>query len=722
MKCARCQHQNREQATFCAGCGAPLAKSCASCGATLESGAKFCDACGRPAAPLPGAEVYGPRTHAPAHLVERILGARRALEGERKLVTVLFADVKGSLDLAAHLDAEDWHRIMDRFYGILAEGVHRFEGTVNQFTGDGIMALFGAPVAHEDHARRACSAGLHLAEALRRYAGELRRGRGLNFSVRMGLNSGEVVVGRIGDDLRMQCTAHGQTVGLASRMEQLAEPGRIYVSENTAMLVRGLFRLRDLGEFSVKGIEAPLRIHELEGMGPLRTRLDISGARGFSRFVGREEEAASLEAALTRALGGNGQVVGVMGEPGVGKSRLCHEFAQRCVARGVAVYAAHGIAHGKMVPLAPVLEYLRSYFGVAGEDAPQAAREKVAGKVLLLDPELFDALPLLFDLLGVSDPDRPVVPQDPQEQRTGLFAALRRLLHAQSRQEPGLSLIEDLHWLDEESEAFIENFVEAVAGTRMLLVVNFRPGYQAGWMQRACYHQLPLPPLGPHAIAEMLRELLGTDPSVAEVADGIRDRAAGNPFFIEEMVQSLVELKKLLGVKGAYRLGDGDVAPALPATVQAVLAGRIDRLAEQEKRVLQTAAVIGKDFSEPVLRAVVALPEAELAGSLRLLLQGEFLHTTALHPDAEYAFKHPLTQEVAYHSQLGDGRAQLHSAVATAVRELHAERLGEFASLIAHHCEAAGMRGEASRWRRRAALKVSSIRVGGWRRNRDAQR
>jgi class 3 adenylate cyclase len=671
-------------------------------------------------APEAGRAARSPRAYTPKHLAERILTSRSALVGERKPVTVLFADVYGSMELAAQVDSEEWHRIMDRFFAILAEGVHGFEGTVNQFTGDGIMALFGAPIAHEDHARRACWAALHLAEALQRWTDELRRRRGLTFSVRMGLNSGEVVVGRIGDDLRMDYTAQGQTVGLAARMEQLAEPGRIYVAEETARLVEGLFRLHDLGEFTVKGVPAPLHVYELEGAGALRTRLDVSRARGFSRFVGRDQEAATLEAALARAREGDGQVVGVAAEAGVGKSRLCHELAGRWRLRGIPVHEAHGVAHGRMVPLIPVREYVRSVFGVAGSDPPQATREKVAGKLLLLDPALVDALPALFDLLGVADSGQPTPPGAPDDEQRGLLSTLRRLVQAQHRREPGVTVIEDLHWMDAGSEAFVELVAEAVGGTRALLVVNFRPGYHARWMERSYYQQLALLPLDAAAAAEMLRELIGTDSSLAELASSIHERAAGNPFFVEEIVQSLVQAGTLVGTRGAYRLAGPAFPLVLPTTVQAVVEGRIDRLPETEKHLLQTAAVIGKEVPEPVLRRVVELPEAEFETALGALVGAEFLRATVLHPEVEYAFKHPLTQEVAYHSQLGEARARLHAAVARALQEVRAERLGEHASLIAHHWEAAGMRFEAARWRRRAALRVSSIRVGGARWKRES--
>jgi class 3 adenylate cyclase len=527
-----------------------------------------------------------PRVYTPKHLAEKILTQKSAIEGERKQVTVLFADVKGSMDLAEGIDPEEWHRIMDRFFAILSDGVHRFEGTINQFTGDGIMALFGAPIAHEDHAQRACYTALHLITELRRYADELRRSRGLSFSVRMGLNSGEVVVGKIGDDLRMDYTAQGHTVGLAARMEQLAAPDRAYLTEHTASLVEGFFRLRDLGPFELKGVSEPLRVRELEDVGPLRTRLDVARSRGFSRFVGRADEMVTLEAALEQIIEGQGQVVGVVGEAGVGKSRLCFEFAERCRARSIPIAEAHAVAHGKMIPFLPLLELLRGYFQISDRDSEENARRKIAGTLVLLDREFEEALPLMFDFLGVPDPGRPARRMDPEARERELFGIVRRIIRARSIREPTVILIEDLHWMDGGSEAFLEHAVETVASTRTLLLVNFRPEYHAGWMQKSYYHQLPLLPLGPEAIRELLQDLLGRDSSLAILGDLIQERTSGNPFFIEEVVQSLAEAGSLKGTRGAYQLVERVQEVAVPATVQAVLAARIDRLAEREKQVL----------------------------------------------------------------------------------------------------------------------------------------
>jgi class 3 adenylate cyclase len=386
-----------------------------------------------------------PRSYTPHHLAEKILTSRAALEGERKHVTVLFADVKGLMELAEQLDPEEWHRIMDRFLELLAAGVHRFEGTVNQYTGDGIMALFGAPVAHEDHGQRACYAALHLQHELRRYADEVRLEHGLGFSVRMGLNSGEVVVGKIGDDLRMDYTALGHSVGLAQRMEQMADPGKALLTGHTATLVSGYFQLRDLGATRIKGLTDPLHVFELEGVGRMRTRLDVSHARGFSKFVGRQSEMAVLEAALAQASAGNAQVVGVVADAGTGKSRLCYEFAKRCRAREVPVYGGHGVAHGKAVPLLPVLEFWRGYFGIVEHDTARAARDKIAGRMLLLDATFAEGLPLLFDFLGVPDPERPAPPLGPEARQRQLLDLTRRLARARSAREPAVVLFEDLH-------------------------------------------------------------------------------------------------------------------------------------------------------------------------------------------------------------------------------------------------------------------------------------
>jgi class 3 adenylate cyclase len=682
---------------------------------TWRGGAGAAEGARERAAARPGPD---PRAYTPKYLVEKILQSRAVLEGERKQVTVLFADVKGSMELAEGLDPETWHEILDRFFRILTDGVHRFEGTVNQYTGDGVMALFGAPIAHEDHAQRACYAALHLRDALRACADTLRVEQGLGIAFRIGLNSGEVVVGRIGDDLRMDYTAQGHTVGLAQRIEALAAPGSACISEHTARSVRGYFDLRDLGRMQVKGAREPVGLFELVGAGAHRTRLEVAQARGLSPFVGRADEVATLDAALRRALAGDGHVVGVVAEAGTGKSRLCFEFVERCRASGLAAYEAHCPAHGRTIPLLPIRELLRGYFGIDDGDPAREVREKIAGRLLLLDRSFDADLPLVWDFLGVPEAERPVESTPAEARQRRLYDVVHRLTRARSEREPAIFLVDDLHWVDPGSDAFIAQLIEAAAGTRTLVLVNFRPEYRAMWMERAGYQQLPLAPLGRAATRELADTLLGRDPSVAALPDAIADRSGGNPFFTEEIVQALVEGGHLIGERGARRLVTSIESIVVPPTVQALLASRIDRLAEREKRVLQTAAVIGKEVPEPILAAVSELSADDLAAALTELRTSEFLYERALYPEVEYAFKHPLTQEVAYQSQLGDRRRAVHAAAARALEQ----RAADTPALLAYHWDKAEDAERAIHWHRAAAESIGFIDAdaafGHWQRAR----
>ena len=712
MKCPGCQHENREAAKFCEECAGPLKRACSSCGCELRPTAKFCDECGTPAArSTPLAEALPRRVadYTPKHLADKILQSKSALEGERKQVTVLFADVKGSMELAEQLDPEEWHRTLERFFAILTEGVHRFEGTVNQYTGDGIMALFGAPIAHEDHAQRACYAALHLQDALRFYGDELRVTHGLNFGFRIGMNSGEVVVGKIGDDLRMDYTAQGHTVGLAQRMEALADSRSIVLSANTARIVDGFFRLRDLGAMRIKGVADAQHVFELEGLGQHRTRLDTSRARGLSRFVGRGDEMGALASALARSLEGNGRVAAVVGEPGVGKSRLCAEFVERCRAQDLMVYEAHCPAHGKTIPYLPLLELLRNLFGITDQDGVREARQKIAGELALLDDGFADDRALVLDFLGVADPKAPQLQLAPEVRQRRLFAFLRRLIQLRTQAEPMVLLIDDLHWIDPGSDLFVAQIVEAVSATRTLLLVNFRPEYEADWTRKSWVLQLPMAPLGAQALAELVRDWVGARPSVTALPALIGARSGGNPFFAEEIVLSLLDTGKLLGARGAYELMTPLDSVEVPATVQALLAARIDRLGEREKQVLYTAAVIGKEFARPLLEAVLEMKAEDLDAALSALLAAELINERSIYPVAEYSFKHPLTHEVGLHAQLASARRARHAAVAAAIEVASQDQLDERAGLLAHHWQEAGDAQQAATWHVRAARWVSNL-------------
>jgi class 3 adenylate cyclase/tetratricopeptide (TPR) repeat protein len=632
-------------------------------------------------------------------------------DGERKQVTVLFADVSGSMDLAEGQDPEEWRKIMQRFFAILAAAVERFEGTVDKFTGDGIMAVFGAPVAHEDHARRACYAALTMLDDVSEYAAELRRGPGLNFSTRIGINSGEVVAGAIGAGGEGEYTAIGHTVGLAQRMEALAEPGKAYLTESTAELAHGYMRLEDLGQFEIKGASRPMRVFELAGVGAARSRLDLSRERGFSSFVGRDEEMAVLEAALARAERGEGAAVGIVADPGIGKSRLCHEFAERCRERGIEVFECQAQAHGRSIPFMPVLQMLRSYFGIADGDPERIVREKIAGRTLLLDPDFAEDLPLLFDFLGVPDPDRPVAQLSAEARQRSLRGVVCRLVRAPNRRNSIVALIEDLHWMDEGSANLLGELIAAVEGTKTLAVVNFRPEYGAAWSDAPTYRGISLEPLGPNDSRELLRDLAGTDPSLDGLEDLVHERTAGNPFFIEEIVRGLAESGHLAGERGAYRLARPVEDAGVPASVQTVLAARIDRLGPTAKHLLQAASVTSKEFSERSLGMVSGLRQSgDYDAALCELIDGGFLYEAELYPERVFAFRHPLTREVAYGTQLADQRAATHAATARALIELNPDRHDELAALIASHMESGDETLEAARWSARAAYWAGSSR------------
>lgn len=726
MICPKCLTPARPSSVFCTECGARLEGSCPHCGIDNPESARFCRGCGVSLG-APAVVPRSPAAYTPRYLTEKILTSRAALEGQHKQVTVLFVDVKGSQQLARRVDAELWHEILDRYFEILTAGVHRFEGTINQYTGDGVMALFGAPLAHEDHAQRACAAALALRDELATLSAELRRAHGLDFATRMGLNSGEVVVGRIGDDLRMDYTAQGHTVGLAARMEALAQPGTVYLTKNTARLVQGFFDLKDLGRFSVKGEPHSLRVYELRGIGPHRTRFEVARERGLSPFVGREAEMSFLEERLAHALSGEGHAVGIVSEAGIGKSRLLWEFAERCRARGVVVLAAVGLPQARSMPLVPIVDLLRSYFGLREDEDPEVVRERVAGKILLLDERLRDSLPRLFEVLRSADPQRLPPRIDPEARRRELVQTLIELFHVRSAREPLLVIAEDLQGWDAASQKVLEGVLAEIAGNRILVLLSVRSSDAAILRQISGVLERQLEPLAPAAAQILAERLLGDHPSVRNLISQIAERSEGHAFFIEEMIQSLVASRVLRGEPGEYRAVAPVAELSLPATVQALLDARIDALPERERVVLQAAAVLGREVSPVVLEQVVDLPPSETEAALDALCDaglltchnepagpgrtlgqaflGFFGRWAGLGGDTRrlYAFRHALLQEVAYSSQLAQHRSRLHAEVARALERLDPERREERAALIAHHRERAGEPLAAAGWYARAA-------------------
>ena len=653
---------------------------------------------GRPAplAKAPGAALAEPASAEP----ERP-------ESENRQVTVLFAEIDGLSELAHALDETSAQELKRRVLEIFAEGVEAFEGFVEKLQLGRLEALFGAPAAQEDHAQRACFAALHLQDRIARLTAELRRQHDIELSARMGVNSGQVVVGLVTHEAKSAYTAEGRPVTLARRLQAIAQPDCCYVSAATAALVEGYVTLEDVGASPAGGQSGEDRVYRLAGLGAARTRLDVSRARGLSQFVGRAGDLDLLKGALDHVRARRGQVIGVVAEAGTGKSRLCFEFLQHCRAEGMQVYEARAVAHGRNIPFLPVLELLRAYLGVTDADDAAQVRERVESRALALDPALAPALPLLFDFLGAPDPARLPPPQSPGARQSQIIQTVRHLIYRMGEVQPIVTMIEDLHWLDAASAEFLEQVIDA-RGARSLLLLNFRPEFEAPWMANKWYRQIPLGPLDEPAVAEMLRELLGDDGSVAALTGPLFERTGGNPFFIEEVIQSLVETGRLQGPRGSRRL----VTPAdqleAPSTIQAVVAARIDRLSRRDKRLLQVAAVIGKDFSQPLLAKVAGLAEDELTSALMALQSSEFIVETSIWPTAAYAFRHPLTHEIALGSQVMERRRRIHASVADALEAEQAERLDEAAALIATHWSEAGDARRAALWWLRAARHTLS--------------
>jgi len=689
MRCPQCQEENPPRARFCNACGTRFEVLCPACAHANAPGSRFCNECGATlgdaAVSTPPAKFASPHSYVPTHLAERILTSRSALEGERKQVTVLFADLKGSMELLADRDPEEARKLLDPVLECMMDAVHRYEGTVNQVMGDGIMALFGAPLAHEDHAVRACYAALWMQEQVKRYAEEAQRTAGVPIHVRVGLNSGEVVVRSIGSDLHMDYTAVGQTTHLAARMEQMAMPGSVLLTADSLRLAEGHVLVRSIGSVPVKGLEAPIEVYELTGAGPARSRLQAAAARGLTRFVGRQGELEALRGALERAGIGQGQVVALVGEPGVGKSRLFWEFTRSHRTQGWLILESSLVSYGKATAHLPVIDLLKTYLQVEDGDTIQRVREKVTGKALTLDERLRDAIPPVLWLLEALPEDDPFRSLDPRQRPGRILDAVKTLLLRESQRQPLILVFEDLHWIDSETQALLDRLVEGLPAARLLLLVNYRPEYRHGWGGRTYYTQLRIDPLPPESCEEVLQALVGDDPGLVPLKHLLTDRTEGNPFFLEESVRGLVEARVLVGERGAYRLATPLQAIQVPATVQAVLAARIDRLAPDEKTLLQTAAVIGKDVPLPLLQAVADQSEDALRRGLAHLQAAEFLYETSLFPIPEYTFKHALTLEVAYGNLLQERRRALHARIVEAIERLYADRLAEHTDRLAHH-------------------------------------
>ena len=726
MRCAKCGVEGAPGKRFCADCGAPLPIRCPKCGAEAQVGKPFCADCGTRLEAASSAPAGMP---APPPSGVRIAAEPLEIpEGERKTVTALFADIKGSMDLIEDLDPEEARAIVDPALKLMIDAVHRYDGYIVQSTGDGVFALFGAPVAHEDHPQRALYAAFRMQEELKRYSDRIRSEGRLPIQVRVGVNAGEVVVRSIKtDDAHTEYTPIGHSISLAARMQALAPIGSIASTEQVRKLCEGYFIFKSLGPTKVKGVSEPVEVFEVTGLGPLRTRLQRSAGRGLTRFVGRQREMDAMKAAAEQAKAGHGQIVAAMAEAGVGKSRLLYEF--KAVSQsGCMVLEAFSVSHGRASAFLPVIDLLHGYFRITSDDDTRARREKINGKVLTLDRALEDALPYLYALLGLSDANSPLAEIEPQARRRRSQEAIKRILLRESLNQPLIVIFEDLHWIDEDSQELLDLLADSIGTAKILLLVNYRPEYSHHWSSKSYYTQLRLDPLGKESADEMLLALLGGGKDLVPLKSLIVERTAGNPFFMEETVLVLFDEGALVR-NGAVKLTRSLNQLKIPPTVQAILAARIDRLAPDHKDLLQTLAVIGTEFKLGLVRRVLGIQSGaepsptgrQAAGilsrkitgealeeTLSRLQLGEFIYEQPAVGDLEYIFKHALTHDVAYHSVLNERRRLLHERIGVALESIYADSLDDHVAELAHHYAHSGNSGKAVEYCLRAVQQCAA--------------
>lgn len=686
MNCPGCRAEIEAGARFCGECGLQLGATCPGCGEPVPEGKNFCRSCGTAIA-----NRAAHRRPTPRPVAEGILGSRAAVEGERKHVTVLFADVRASMEMVAGRDPEEAGAILDPVLQLMMEAVHHHEGTVNQVMGDGIMALFGAPLAHEDHAVRACYAALRIQESVRRYGRDLRRERGIPLQFRIGLNSGEVVVRSLGGDLRMDYTAVGQTTHVAARMEQIAAPDSILISAATQALAEGFVVVKPLGPVAVKGLAQPLPAYELVAAKADRSRFAVLVDRGLTQFVGRGAELEQLERAFTQAVSGRGAVVAVAGEPGVGKSRLLWEFAHANRSPAPRVLASECESHAVTTAYHPVAKLLRRLFGLDAGEGEAAIRDRVVHGLDALGLAASNLAPPVLWLLGIDSEDEAWRRLEPSQRRQCVLEAVTELLVGCSAASALVLAIEDLQWIDSESQAVLDRLVDCLDPSRILMVVSHRPGFEHRWRALACYRSMPLDQLPAGDAADLLDALVGGGASLRGLKQELIERTGGNAFFLEESVRTLAETGVLAGTAGNYRMPRDAGGAQIPASVHAVLAARIDRLPEGDKRLLQAASAIGAQVPAALLRAIAELSGDELRGALARLTDGGFLRAQASERETEYGFKHTLTFEVAYQSLVLQRRRSLHATIVAAIERLHPDEAAQDrVEQLAHHA----LRGE----------------------------
>ena len=707
MKCSRCQSDNPGEAKFCIECGAPMESHCPKCGAITPATGKFCKECGSDLKELnpPPIDYSQPLSYTPKHLVDKILAVRPSVEGERKQVTVLFADVKDFTSISEKLDPEDVHKLINECLVFLTEEIHHYEGTIAQFLGDGVMALFGAPIAHENAPQRALYAALGIRERLRGYAGKLRKD-GIEFSMRIGLNTGLVVVGRIGDDLTMEYTAMGDTVNLASRMETMAQPGTIQVAENTYRLTEGYFDFKPLGEIEVKGKKEPVNTYELLEVGRVRTRLRVSEMRGLTPFVGRERELELLLDGFNRARVGRGQAFSIVGEAGVGKSRLLYEFRTAIAGENITFLEGRCLAYSRGEAYHPVVDMLKSNFNILEGEQDQNIRDKVKAGLKALGVDETYTLPYLLELLSVRDSGIDAISMSPEARKDRIRETLKRIVLKGSELRPLVMTIEDLQWVDKGTEEMAKYMLDSIPAARVLLIFTYRPDYVHTWGGRSYHSQVTLNRLSNRESLAMVTDILGTENIDGKLEELILEKTEGIPFFIEEFLKSLKDLGMIERKDVVYCLAKDIADIAIPSTIQDVIMARVDLLPDAAKAVLQTGSAIEREFSYGLIKRVMGMPEQELLSHLSALRDSELLYERGIYPQSTYIFKHALTREVVYDSILKNTKKRLHNEIGGAIEEIRKDNLDEYYAILAEHFIAGGNYEKAVQYCRLAEIKA----------------
>ncbi len=692
MKCQKCDFDNREGAKFCKKCGTILEIRCPSCGHPYQTDSVFCDECGcnlQEPEKITDIDYSEPKSYTPKFLTEKILTSRSSLEGERKIVTVLFADVANYTALSERLDPEEVHQIMDGCFKILMDEIHTYEGTINQFTGDGVMALFGAPMSHEDHAQRACHAALAIRKAIATYSQKIKNDYSVEFIMRMGLNSGLVIVGSIGNDLRMDYTAVGDTTNLAARMEGMAKPGTVLISKNTYKIVRDYFEFNSIGKVQVKGKEAHQEAYELIKPSKIETRIHAASVKGLTKFVGRKSSITILQGCFDKTQTGSGQVVGIVGDAGVGKSRLLLELRNIIPEDEYTYLEGRCLHYGRSIAYLPILDLLKSFFDIKDGDREFIIKNKIKDAVTNLDEKLNSIIPPFQEILSLKVDDKDFVNLEPPQKREKTYEALRDLLIRESQNRSLVLAIEDIHWIDKTSEAFINYLINWPANCRILLILLYRPEYIHQWGSRSYYTKIGLDQLSTTSSAELVQAILKESEVVPELRELILNRAAGNPLFMEEFTQTLLENGSIHRENNKYILSRETTDIQVPDTIQGIIAARMDRLEDNLKQIMQVASVIGRGFSFRILQTITGLRE-DLKSSLLNLQCLEFIYEKSLFPELEYIFKHALIQEVAYNSLLLARRKEIHEKIGKAIENIYADRLEEFYEMLAHHYSKSG--------------------------------